>query len=99
MLLTFTRIGKDVFPKAVGPILNVSTAMGTDLNSAALQVGKALNDPAKGINALSRAGNRVICASEFGECSPRYRHAIGRASLGKGAGLDVLTGHPLRMLT
>lgn len=56
MLLTFTRIGKDVFPKAVESILNVSTAMGTDLNSAALQVGKALNDPVKGINALARAG-------------------------------------------
>ena len=56
MLLTFTRIGKDVFPKALESILNVSTAMGTDLNSAALQVGKALNDPVKGITALSRAG-------------------------------------------
>ena len=56
LLLTFTKIGKDVFPSATEAVLNLSTAMGTDLNSAALQVGKALNDPVQGVNALARAG-------------------------------------------
>jgi hypothetical protein len=56
LLLTFTRIGKDVFPAATEAVLNLSTAMGTDLNSAALQVGKALNDPVLGVTALARAG-------------------------------------------
>lgn len=56
VLLTFTKIGKDVFPTATEAVLNLSTAFGTDLNSAALQVGKALNDPIKGITALARAG-------------------------------------------
>lgn len=56
LLLTFTKIGRDVFPQATEAVLNLSTAMGTDLNSAALQVGKALNDPVKGITALARAG-------------------------------------------
>lgn len=56
VLLTFTKIGKDVFPTATEAVLNLSTAFGTDLQSAALQVGKALNDPVKGINALARAG-------------------------------------------
>ena len=56
LLLTFTKIGRDVFPMATEAVLNLSTAMGTDLNSAALQVGKALNDPVKGITALARAG-------------------------------------------
>lgn len=56
LLLTFTKIGRDVFPKATEAVLDLSTAMGTDLNSAALQVGKALNDPVAGITALSRAG-------------------------------------------
>lgn len=56
VLLTFTKIGKDVFPSATEAVLNLSTAFGTDLNSAALQVGKALNDPIKGITALARAG-------------------------------------------
>lgn len=56
LLLTFTKIGRDTFPQATEAVLNLSTAMGTDLNSAALQVGKALQDPVKGITALARAG-------------------------------------------
>lgn len=56
LLLTFTQIGGDVFPRAQEAILDVSTAMGTDLRSSALQVGKALNDPILGISALSRTG-------------------------------------------
>jgi hypothetical protein len=34
----------------------MSTAMGTDPKQAAIQLGKALNDPVKGISALSRVG-------------------------------------------
>lgn len=56
LLLTFTRIQGDIFPKATKAALDVATAMGTDLNSAALQLGKALNDPVQGLTALSRAG-------------------------------------------
>ena len=56
LLLTFTSIGRDVFPQATEAILNVATAMGTDLKSAAVQVGKALNDPILGVTALARSG-------------------------------------------
>lgn len=56
LLLTFTKIGKETFPQALESTLNVATAMGTDLKSAALQVGKALNDPVLGMTALSRSG-------------------------------------------
>ena len=56
MLLTFTSIGRDVFPDAVRSILDLSTAMGQDLKSSTVQVGKALNDPVKGISALTRVG-------------------------------------------
>ena len=56
MLLTFTNIGKDVFPKATESVLNLATAMGSDTKSAAIQLGKALNDPEKGITALHRVG-------------------------------------------
>lgn len=56
LLLTFTKIGRETFPDATEAVLNLSTAMGTDLNSAALQVGKALNDPVQGVTALARAG-------------------------------------------
>ena len=56
ILLTFTKIGKDVFPLATQATADLAARMGTDLQSATLQVGKALNDPIKGIGALSRAG-------------------------------------------
>ena len=56
LLLTFTKIGGETFPQATEAILNVSTAMGQDLQTAAIQVGKALNDPVAGIGALSRSG-------------------------------------------
>lgn len=56
LLLTFTKIQGDTFPKATEAVLNMSQAMGTDLKGAALQVGKALNDPILGVTALGRAG-------------------------------------------
>jgi hypothetical protein len=56
LLLTFTKIRGDVFPKATTAVLDMAQAMGTDLKSAALQVGKALNDPVLGVGALARAG-------------------------------------------
>jgi hypothetical protein len=56
LLLTFTKIGGSTFPAATEAILNVATAMGGDLRGAALQVGKALNDPVLGVTALARSG-------------------------------------------
>lgn len=56
MLLTFTKIGSDVFPRATETMLDMSQALGQDLKSSAIQLGKALNDPIKGITALSRVG-------------------------------------------
>lgn len=56
LLLTFTNIGRDVFPQATQAILDMSTALGQDLNSSTTLVGKALNDPIKGLTALTRVG-------------------------------------------
>lgn len=56
LLLTFTKIQGETFPQATQAVLNVATAMGTDLKSAAIQVGKALNDPIAGVSALARSG-------------------------------------------
>lgn len=56
ILLSFTKIQGDTFPKATTAVLNVATALKTDLKSAAIQVGKALNDPVVGMTALSRSG-------------------------------------------
>jgi len=56
ILLTFTKVRGVIFDKAIPAIADLSTKMGTDLNSATLQVGKALNQPIEGITALRRAG-------------------------------------------
>ena len=56
MLLTFTNIGKDVFPAATETMLDMSQALGQDMQASAVQLGKALNDPIAGISALSRVG-------------------------------------------
>lgn len=56
LLLSFTRVGRDVFPQAIEAALNLSTGLGQDLQSSVVSLGKALNDPIKGITALGRAG-------------------------------------------
>lgn len=56
MLMTFTNIGKGVFPMATAAMLNMSTAMGSSPKEAALQLGKALQDPTAGMTALQRVG-------------------------------------------
>lgn len=62
MLLTFTGIGKDVFPRATKAALNMAIAMANgnveqvDMKASAIQLGKALNDPVKGITALRKVG-------------------------------------------
>lgn len=56
LLLTFTNIGKDVFPEATKTALDMATALGGDAAGQSIALGKALNDPIKGITALSRVG-------------------------------------------
>ena len=56
MLLTFTNIKGTQFDEATEAALNLSVALGKDMQSSAMLVGKALNDPIGGISALSRAG-------------------------------------------
>jgi hypothetical protein len=56
MLLTFTNIGRDVFPQATKTILDMSQALGQDATQSAMQLGKALNDPIAGSTALKRVG-------------------------------------------
>lgn len=55
-LLTFTNVTQEQFPKAQQAILDLSARLGNDLKSSALQVGKALNDPIKGVSALAKSG-------------------------------------------
>jgi hypothetical protein len=55
-LLTFGKIAGPTFDRAQVAIVDLSVRMKTDLQSAALLVGKALNDPIKGLTAMGRAG-------------------------------------------
>lgn len=56
LMLTFTKVGSDIFPDATDATLDMAQAMGMDLQSATMLVGKALNDPVKGMTALTRSG-------------------------------------------
>jgi hypothetical protein len=70
VLLTFTKVrdeagkGNDVFTQGTKAALDLSVAMGEDLQSATVQVGKALNDPIKGMTALQRVGVSFTAAQK-----------------------------------
>lgn len=62
VLLTFTSVrnqvgaGNNVFDQATKAALDMSAALGTDLQGAVIQLGKALQDPTQGLLALRRSG-------------------------------------------
>ena len=56
VMFTFGNVTGKTFTKANSLALDLSVAFGKDLQSSAVMVGKALNDPAKGLTALSRIG-------------------------------------------
>ena len=56
LLLTFKSITGVNFDRATQSVLDLATRLGKDLPSAALLVGKALEDPIKGMTQLARAG-------------------------------------------
>jgi hypothetical protein len=56
MMLTFTTISKEIFPEVMQTVLDMSTALGTDLKGSVIQVGKALNNPIIGMSALQEVG-------------------------------------------
>lgn len=55
-LLTFGNVAGTQFDRAQQAAVDLATRMEGDLQGATLMVGKALNDPIKGIAALSRVG-------------------------------------------
>jgi hypothetical protein len=62
LMLTFGEVrneaGKNnnIFDRSIQVTSDLSRAFGKDLNMSAIMVGKALNDPIKGVSALSRVG-------------------------------------------
>lgn len=56
VLGTFTSIKGKIYQDAIPAILDLSSKMGQDLQSSAVQIGKALQDPIAGVTALRRIG-------------------------------------------
>jgi phage-related protein len=62
LLLTFRGVrneagkGNDVFNQTTAAAVDMARALGTDVPSAAMMLGKALNDPAAGMTRLTRSG-------------------------------------------
>jgi hypothetical protein len=55
-MLTFGKVSGQAFDRAQQAAVNLTARLGGDLQGRALMVGKALNDPVKGVTALTRAG-------------------------------------------
>ena len=86
MLLTFTKIGKDVFPDATMAMLNMAQKFGS-VDEAAIQLGKALNDPVAGVGALRRVG---VSLSEQQEQQIKDFMAVGDIASAQGIILEEL---------
>ena len=62
LLLTFRNIqnqageGNDIFNQTAAVMVDLARAMGTSASGEAIRLGKALNDPVKGVAALTRVG-------------------------------------------
>lgn len=111
MLLTFTnvqnRVGEnnDVFDQATAVALDLATAYGTDMQSAVIQVGKALNDPIKGVTALSKAGvqftkdqrEQIKVLTESGDVLGAQKIILGELQLQFGGAAEA-AGTPLEKL-
>ena len=55
-LLTFPSITKDVFGRSMGLVADIAAQTGHELRETAIMYGKALSDPAKGLQLMRRYG-------------------------------------------
>lgn len=55
-LLTFKSVAGDTFDRTLKVAVDLAEVMGTDVKSSVLQLGKALEDPERGLTALTRSG-------------------------------------------
>jgi hypothetical protein len=56
VLLTYTQIGSETFPRALRAALDMSTALGETLTASAERVGRAIGYPTRATAALSQQG-------------------------------------------
>jgi hypothetical protein len=56
ILATFKEVKGDEFKRATAAAVDMAAVLGGDASSAAMQLGKALNDPEKGLTMLAKSG-------------------------------------------
>lgn len=56
VMLTFANVTGTAFTRATNVATDLSAALGQDLQSSVVQIGKALNDPIRGLTSLRRVG-------------------------------------------
>lgn len=64
LLLTFKNVKGDTFEKATIAAMDMATALGGDLESSIMRIGKALQEPTKGVTALRRVGVQLTGTQE-----------------------------------
>lgn len=87
ILLTFKSITGDTFERALKLSQDLAAAMGTDLRSATVQVGKALEDPARGLSSLRESGVSFTTAQQ---AMIKSMLEAGQQAQAQGAILDTL---------
>lgn len=108
ILATFRSVSGDTFRRATGLVVDLSEVMQSDLKSASLQLGKALQDPIQGVSALGRAGvtfsaaqkDMIAAMVEAGNTAGAQKlvldeleRQVGGASSGADGGLTGATKH------
>lgn len=86
-MLTFGQVTGDTFERASMMALDLATQLGGDVQGSAIMLGKALNDPAKGLGALRKVG---IQFSEDQEGVIKALVETGRVAEAQGLILDEL---------
>ncbi len=80
LLATFTNIrneagkGNDIFTQTTRTMLDLSQAFGQDVNTSAIQLGKALQDPIHGALALSRTG--ALNRDDFEKLKQKWKSGV-----------------------
>jgi len=87
LLLAFSKIGGGAFDRAIKVSQDLATVMGTDLNSATIKVGRALESPETGLSALAEAG--IVFTKEQRKSIQALMDS-GKAAEAQGRTLDVL---------
>ena len=100
VLLTFGNVTGEAFDRGTKAALDMSALLGTDLQSSAIQVGKALNDPIKGVTALTRVGvsfteqqkEQIRTLTESGDAMGAQNIILGELERQFGGAAEAMAG-------